>query len=649
MKTKLWAIGLVPVALIVSVMIGPLAGTEATAAVHNRTYTTDADFDEGTLVGVEHETVDDQLQLSKEAVVLPFIWVPNENGTVSKIDTETGDELGRYWVSPYSNTRPSRTTVDLDGSCWVGVRRVGTVVKIGLYEAGIWIDRNGNGICDTSLDLNGDGDITGAELRPWGQDECVLYEVVLIPGKEGTYAPGTYTGGYESNDWHTSPRGLAVDAANNLWAGTWGSRTYYYIDGSTGAILRSVYTGWPAYGAVIDANGILWSSTQENNRVLRLDPSTDAVSTVHMGHFVYGLGVDYLDHLFVAGWHDSKLSRVDVLTTTIDWTKWGPYCARGVVCTSDNDVWVASTPGDKVYRFDNDGTSKTSIDVALGGWGDPTGVAVDAAGKVWVCNLDGWIHRINPATNTVDLSKYIVASGGHYTYSDMTGIISRTITTKIGTWTVVFDSQEADTPWGTISWTSDEPEGTSVTVKVRSSNSETGPWSAWEDATNAVPLSGTPDARYLQIETTLQSVSGEDSPVLYDLTVQTAYIEVDVDIKPGSDPNSINLGSKGVLPVAILSTDDFDARDVDEGTVDFGDPELPGIGIPIRSAEEDVDGDGNADLVLFFSVPELVESGALDEESQEALLSGETFDGVSIIGGDSVRIVPPEGKGKSGK
>jgi hypothetical protein len=108
----------------------------ATAFVPSRTYTVDADFDEGTLVRVEHETVHDQLQLSNESGALPFIWVPNSNeGTVSKYDTVTGDELGRYWTGPASagNGNPSRTTVDLEGSVWFGNRNTGTVVKIGLY------------------------------------------------------------------------------------------------------------------------------------------------------------------------------------------------------------------------------------------------------------------------------------------------------------------------------------------------------------------------------------------------------------------------------------------------------------------------------------------------------------------------------------
>ena len=44
-------------------------------------------------------------------------------------------------------------------------------------------------------------------------------------------------------------------------------------------------------------------------------------------------------------------------------------------------------------------------------------------------------------------------------------------------------------------------------------------------------------------------------------------MQVDLDIKPGSDSNPINLKSKRVIPTAILTTDGFDATGVDASTV----------------------------------------------------------------------------------
>ncbi len=106
---------------------------------------------------------------------------------------------------------------------------------------------------------------------------------------------------------------------------------------------------------------------------------------------------------------------------------------------------------------------------------------------------------------------------------------------------------------------------------------------------------------------------------------------VEIDIKPGSFPNSINLKSKGVVPVAILTTDEFDALAVDPTTVAFG----PGAVPACDGHVEDMDGDGDLDLVLHF---EIQESGLAFGDT-DATLTGETFDGIPIEGTDSVKIV----------
>jgi hypothetical protein len=148
-------------------------------------------------------------------------------------------------------------------------------------------------------------------------------------------------------------------------------------------------------------------------------------------------------------------------------------------------------------------------------------VAVDAAGKVWVCDgIDEYIHRIDPAASQIDLSKRIVGSYAHNTYGDMTGIVCRNVTTKIGSWSVVHDSGAADTRWGVASWNCDEPEGTSVAVRSRSSDDQVG-WSPWEKAKNGAALKSTPGGRYLQVEVVLQSGVAV-SPALLDLTVKSA-------------------------------------------------------------------------------------------------------------------------------
>jgi len=118
-------------------------------------------------------------------------------------------------------------------------------------------------------------------------------------------------------------------------------------------------------------------------------------------------------------------------------------------------------------------------------------------------------------------------------------------------------------------------------------------------------------------------------------------IPVAIDIKAGSYPNAVNLGSYGLIPVAILSSDQFDATTVDPETV-----ELAGAGVAVRGKsnkymahQEDVNGDGLVDLVVQVATenlsPEWLQDGF-------AVLTGKTFDGVPIEGKDKITIVPPE-------
>ncbi len=115
-------------------------------------------------------------------------------------------------------------------------------------------------------------------------------------------------------------------------------------------------------------------------------------------------------------------------------------------------------------------------------------------------------------------------------------------------------------------------------------------------------------------------------------------VEVEIDIKPGSDENPVNLKSMGVITVAILTTDDFDATTVDPMTVEFG----PGGAAECheRGHIEDVDEDGDLDMVMHFRTQET----GIEWDDTEAYLTGYTMEGMAIEGTDVIMIVPPEVK-----
>ena len=108
-------------------------------------------------------------------------------------------------------------------------------------------------------------------------------------------------------------------------------------------------------------------------------------------------------------------------------------------------------------------------------------------------------------------------------------------------------------------------------------------------------------------------------------------VPVAIDIKPGSFPNSINPRNQGVIPVAIITTPTFDATTVDPTSVKFG----PNLAMPVRSAFEDVDGDGDLDMILHFRTEE---TGIMCGDIA-ASLTGQTNAGLAIKGSDSIKTV----------
>jgi hypothetical protein len=141
-------------------------------------------------------------------------------------------------------------------------------------------------------------------------------------------------------------------------------------------------------------------------------------------------------------------------------------------------------------------------------------------------------------------------------------------------------------------------------------------------------------------------------------------IEVPVDIKPTSCPNPLNVGKKGVLPVAILGTDEFDVTQIDPASVRLIVPEDPEQPVaPLRWAFEDVatpyepylgkEGaydchelgpDGYGDLTLKFKAQEVVAvlGEVVDRDVLVLQIVGhlkEEFGGTPILGEDVVLIL----------
>lgn len=467
------------------------------ATIH--TYTLCEDFELGNMNGVDC-SVPDQLQLSEEQSVLPFIWIANSGeSTVSKINTETGCELGRYRTGPGSGAseNPSRTTVDINGDLWVGNRDSHTATKIALVPT----DVNNDGFIKTSEDLNNNCKIEPSEVLPWGQDEAVLLRIGVSAG----------------------PRAVAVDADNNLWIGGYFGGQVELYDGDTGLKLKSINLGYGCcYGALVDSYGTLWLSGRGlGNKLIRIDNPNGNHSIEYISApGIYGISIDKDGYIYFASWDLNRLYKYDPVDKHYEYP--GGFVSlssngRGIAVGLEGDVWIAQSNLDNVVRYDS-ATGALKAVVPVGYY--PTGVAVAADGRIWVTNLySNNVSIINPLTNTSILNG--TKHTRPYNYSDMTGIISRNVTVKKGTWTVLYDEGSPSVCETAVSWNNDLPGDSTIAVTVTSS--ETGSsWTAPQSVESGEVFLTAVNATYVEIEAEFTASTGEQlSPVLYDLTVST--------------------------------------------------------------------------------------------------------------------------------
>ncbi len=511
-----------------------------------KTYTLDADFNLGTLNGVI--TNSDQLELSPTPTTWPYAWIANAgDGSVSKVDTQTGNEVARYYTGPIDNTNsnyaylnPSRTVIDKDGNCWVANRSLGPLPSITQIALSGGIDRNNNNVIDTSQDLNNNGIIDPSEILPWGQDERVLRH----------YALGSTLNG--------QARGMVIDKTGFLWVGLSNAftivkvnpnlSTVTYAPTNTPVVAPSLVTvpvplsQW-AYGMALAPNGMIYVS-MISSRAYQLDPGIASGGTgagpaftehINHGGMNYGIAVDKDCIVWIAMYShpsgsicvrwDPPLTAGNPLNGFTLNTGSVSGGGRGICVDNSGDVWVAvnSWP-DSVARF-----SPTPNPPLTGlyptGSVTPVGVGVASDGNIIVTpnNSSNW-EKLNAVTGAnIPLAGPQLAGLGPYTYSDFTGSQQALTGLQQGTWTVITDGGYPAIVWNFLGWNSLVPALTSVQVEYRVAATIPGlNTQSW--ITQGAPGSLLAPGRYIETRVRLQRTPEgcHDpfvTPILYDLTV----------------------------------------------------------------------------------------------------------------------------------
>ena len=461
---------------------------------------------------------------------------------MSKIDTTTGKELARYRTyfgtgsfgnhGAFAGPAPSRSAVDINGNAYILNRHFDggrpSLMKV-LAEG--FIDRTGGttGVADTSTDSNNSGTITFDETKPVVNDNAnTTFDCAVAGACESRDERVAWTMTLPPAEAGQLGRALCIGTDGNLWAGMYNSGHYYKIQASDGAILSGPHTvPWNPYGCLVDGNGILWSASL-SGRLGRLDTNNPALvsffddSSQNYG-IALGNGKVYLGAL------SSGLGYREFTPGTNTFATPGGskgFNSTGISVDGSGNIWTGFYSGGGVHKYSPAGTlicaGATQSD------SETRGVLVDSDNNIW---------QINRITNSV--SKYrgsdcaplgvFPVGFDPYTYSDATGFDARNITSPTGTWTVIKDSGVTGQPWSLVSWNEQVPAGAGVLVSVRADDNQANlpnlPFLPVANGANP-GVSG----RFIQVQVRLNANAAGDSPILFDLTLNTPDGACDVDL-----------------------------------------------------------------------------------------------------------------------
>lgn len=325
-----------------------------------------------------------------------YIWVANSSqNTISKINTETLTEEGRYYTRPDTSGNPSRTSVSLTGNVAVANRSGGLTKYYALTDN--CVDANGNGSIETS---SGPGDI-----MPWGDDECLAWHT---PMTYTSQRPVAWTQGYfdevacsivDEKVWTSGASGEAIEVL--------------LVDGDTGVIeetipIPGVSAGFfGIYGAAVDSEGNFWGSQLGGGTLVNIDLQTLDIETWPTPAGGYGMTVDQDGYVWTCS---SQAGRFDPATET--WQSAFVGGNGGCMADGGDILWMANNPMVGINR----NTLTVEYSIALPNY--VHGVSVDVHGYVWGVSQGTDAYRVDPDSGTIETVGGLV---GPYTYSDMTG------------------------------------------------------------------------------------------------------------------------------------------------------------------------------------------------------------------------------------
>lgn len=481
---------------------------------------------------------DEGIEVDVQKIEAHYIWIANTGeGTVSKIDTRTYQEVGRYVSGPDGERNdPSRTSVNSYADVFVGNRRGLSVTKISSLGEDC-PDTNGDGVVTTSSGAN--------DVLAWGEDDCVLWNTRLTDGD--------IIRAVAAQDL-SSGTGASQSA---VWIGGWDG-VAWKLESDTGQVILRTTTPVRPYGFALDGSGNLWVSSRErafgridtnrcideascNVQVCEDDGDDCIKQRIEVDNVPYGITVDHKQRVWLGGDSLVRYDATEPIGQRLTYVQ-GPGSSiwlHGVQADLDGNIW-ASAFGEGALRFDAETPSNYEVVEQTRG-SSSKGIAIDLDGKVWSINMgtsdaDVIVPGVGMADNPVVHTQEELVQP--YTYSDMTGSQLRFATNQTGFYRRTFGgcANTSGTDWLELRWDADIPEDTQIKFLARAADTQAGlQGTEWRGVATAPPdrspvmigefldNNGMGGLRYLQVEAQLTAVRLPDdshlTPTLRSLEV----------------------------------------------------------------------------------------------------------------------------------
>jgi hypothetical protein len=287
-----------------------------------------------------------------------------DNQRIRRVDAATGiiTTVAGNGISGYSGDGGAATNASLNSPTDMALDRAGNLFIADFYNARIRRVDAATGII-TTVAGNGISDYSG-------------------------------DGGAATNAMLNFTYGVAVDSSGNLFIADTGNSCVRRVDTGTGIITTVAGNGGIGYSGdggaatnarlngpfdvALDGAGNLFIADFYNARIRRVDAATGMITTVagngHSGYNgdggaatsaklygPFGVALDMAGNLFIADWFNYRVRRVD--------------SGSGIITT---------VAGSGSSGYNGDGRPATSARLT-----DPTGVAVDRAGNLFITELNG--------------------------------------------------------------------------------------------------------------------------------------------------------------------------------------------------------------------------------------------------------------------